>query len=156
VLGARHGLGWAGPVAVAAAVTVHLRLSERPRQEAVLLSVSLLLGVAVEHPLLWSGLIRYPDATLWVPVWMLALWPLLATTLNVSLAWLKPHPLVAAACGGLGGPLAYWGGAALGAIELPDPTMALTALAVAWAAAFPALLLAARRLSDPPHRVGRA
>jgi hypothetical protein len=155
VIGAARGLGWAGPVAVGAAVALHLRLSTRPRLEFGLLAVALAMGAAVENGLQASGLTRYPGDPAWTPLWMLTLWPLLATTLNVSLSWFKTHLALAALLGCVAGPLAYRAGAALGAIELPDPVQAMSVLGLVWAVAFPILLVAARRLGDPPGGVGR-
>jgi len=47
----------------------------------------------------------------------------LATTLNVSMAWLRGRYALAAIFGAFGGPLAYYSGAKLGAMtRLPDST----------------------------------
>lgn len=143
VLGAAHGLPWLGPVAVLAAVGLHLVQTRQRGPELGLLLAAALLGLVFEHALLSAGLIRYPGDPAWVPLWMLALWPLFATTLNVSLAWFKPRLVLAALAGAVAGPLAYAGGAALGAIRLEG--LALWALALGWAVAFPLLLTLARR-----------
>ncbi len=146
VLGAARGLAWIGPAAVAAAVALHLWLTPTRAAEARLIALALILGLAVEHSLLWAGLIRYQDSPVWVPLWMLALWPLFATTLNVSLAWFKTRLLAAGLFAAVAGPLAYWGGASLGAIGLPQPSTGLLTLAAIWAVAFPGLLVTARNL----------
>ena len=65
-----------------------------------------------------------------MPYWILAMWALFATTLNASLGWLHGRPALAGALGMLSGPLAYWAGARLGAIELVQPAAALAALAL--------------------------
>lgn len=142
VLGAAHGLPWLGPVAVLAAVGLHLVQTHRRSLALGLLLAAALLGFVFEHVLLSAGLVRYPGDPAWVPLWMLALWPLFATTLNVSLAWFKPRPVPAALVGAMAGPLAYAGGEALGAIRLEG--VALWVLALGWAVAFPLLLTLAR------------
>lgn len=146
VLGAAHGLPWLGPVAVLAAVVLHLTLTTRRLPELRLLSAAFIMGLLFEHALLYAGVVGYPGDPVWVPLWMLALWPLFATTLNVSLAWFKPRPGLAMLAGALAGPLAYAGGEALGAIRLYGT--ALWILAAGWAVAFP-LLLAVARLGGP-------
>jgi hypothetical protein len=146
VLGAAHGLAWLGPVAVLAAVALHLGSTPRRWPELRLLTFALVLGLVLEHVLLYAGVVRYAGDPAWVPVWMLALWPLFATTLNVSLAWFKPRLGLAALAGCVAGPLAYVGGAALGAIQLD--TSALWILALGWALAFPLLLALARRAGE--------
>jgi hypothetical protein len=81
------------------------------------------------------------------PHWMVALWMMFATTLNVSLAWMKRSLLLAAALGATGGPLAYWAGAALGGLSFAPgyDARALWFLAIGWGVLTPALVLLARR-----------
>lgn len=142
VLGAAHGLPWLGPIAVLAAVVLHLMLTTQRLSELKLLAVALILGLIFEQALLDAGLVSYPGDPDGVPLWMLALWPLFATTLNVSLAWFKPRLGLAALAGTLAGPLAYASGETLGAIRLHGP--ALWLLAAGWALVFPLLLAVAR------------
>jgi hypothetical protein len=54
--------------------------------------------------------------------------------------------VIAALLGAAGAPLAYYAGARLGALDLVSPAPALVAIALGWAVATPALMLAARRL----------
>jgi hypothetical protein len=143
VLGAAKGLVWLGPLAVLAAIVAHATLASRPGLELRLLLAAAAVGLAVENTLLTLGLVHYAGDPVWVPLWMVALWPLFATTLNLTLAWLKPRLRLATVAGALAGPLAYAGGEALGAITLHGH--ALMVLALVWAAAFPALLALARR-----------
>jgi hypothetical protein len=143
VLGAAHGLPWLGPVVVVVIVGLHLALTRQRMSELRLLVAAVVLGLALEHALLYAGLVGYAGDPGWVPLWMLALWPLFATTLNASLAWFKPRLGLAALAGALAGPLAYAGGEALGAIQLN--ASALWVLAVGWALAFPLLLAVARQ-----------
>jgi hypothetical protein len=83
------------------------------------------------------------------PYWMVALWALFATTLNESMRMLQTRPWIAAAFGAVGGPLAYYAGARMGALDLVQPAAMLAALAVGWALATPLLLSLARRLNVP-------
>jgi non-ribosomal peptide synthetase component F len=76
---------------------------------------------------------------------MVALWAMFATTLNVSLRALRARPWLAAALGAAGGPLAYYAGARLGALQLADFHAGLAAIAVGWAWLTPLLLASARR-----------
>jgi hypothetical protein len=112
------------------------------------------LGLLVDSLLLATGWLSYP-AGLWLsgpwqfnlaPYWIVALWALFATTLNVSMGWLRGRPLLAVLMGAVGGPLSYLAGEELGGIELTEPVAALSALAVAWAVAMPLLMKAAERL----------
>jgi len=71
---------------------------------------------------------------------------LFATTLNLSLAWLKRRVVLAAVLGAIGGPLAYAGGAELGALAFVHETTGLLAIGAGWALLTPLLVLLARRL----------
>ena len=70
---------------------------------------------------------------------------LFATTLNVSLKWMKRRYLLAAVFGGLGGPLAYYAGHRLGAVGFSDIQTALLAVGIGWAFIMPLLMLLAER-----------
>jgi len=150
VLGAARGYELWGIGVAAAIIAWHLASSTRPRAELMLLLLAAAVGIAWEGLLVALGWIEYP-AQPWTiglaPAWMVALWTLFATTLNVSLAWLKPRIALAAALGAISGPAAYYGGAHMGALAFGDPAYALTALAVGWGVLTPALLFAARRLN---------
>ena len=84
------------------------------------------------------------DSNLW-PLWML-----FATTLNVSLRWLRRMPAAAVVLGALGGPLAYWGGARLGGMTFAAPLAATVVLAVGWAVLTPAMVWLSRRFDGFP------
>jgi hypothetical protein len=53
--------------------------------------------------------------------------------------------LIAALFGALGGPLAYWGGAQLGAVILVETVPALVALSIGWGVLTPLLVRLAQR-----------
>ena len=148
VLGAAHGWPWTGTAVAAAVVALHLQRAARPVEELKLVSVALAIGVLWDSLLINLDLIEFSSGTLIegvAPQWILALWALFATTLNVSLRWLKHRRLVAVLLGVAAGPLSYWAGARLGALELIDPVPALTALAIGWALMTPLLLALAQR-----------
>lgn len=147
VLGAAHGFPWLGPLVVLGVIALHLRQASVPRAEAGLLLAAAWIGVALEHAFLYTGIIQYPGDPKWVPLWMLTLWPLFATTLNISLTWFKDRLWLAALAGGIAGPLAYIAGAALGAIQLAHLGEALFIMGTGWAMAFPGLM-ALSRYSD--------
>lgn len=149
VLGAAKGLPWLGLAVTSVVVALHLHWAERPAAEARLVSYALLMGVVLDGSLVASELLRYQAGLLpWPlpPYWILALWALFATTPNVSMRWLHGRYLLAVLFGALGGPLSYWAGARLGAVELVSPAFAFVALAMAWAIAMPVLMAIAARL----------
>lgn len=148
VLGGAHDRPWLGTGAALAIGAWHLARVRDPRRELALVLIAAVVGAVFESALVASGWVRYPAGILvagTAPVWLVAIWMLFATTLNVSLRWLRRFPLAAIALGGVGGPLAYWGGARLGAMEFVDPVAASVALAFGWAVLTPALVAVAKR-----------
>ena len=91
------------------------------------------------------------------PYWIIGMWMLFATTLNISLGWLKSSRVLAALFGGIGGPLSYYTGSELGGVIFVDQTAALIALGVGWATLMPILLSLATRYdgvsvrAEPAH-----
>jgi hypothetical protein len=149
VLGAANGLPWLGPIVVAAAVALHLVRARRPLPELLLVCSAMGLGLVADTLLLATGWLSYPSGH-WLPglapYWIVAMWALFATTLNVSMGWMRGRPVLTFLMGAVGGPLSYLAGQKLGAIELNPPVYALAALALAWAMAMPLLMWLAGRL----------
>ena len=149
VLAAARGMPWLGALAAAAIVAWHLARAPRARPEFELVALAMAAGAAFETLLVQSGWLRFGSGMLvagTAPYWMVALWAVFATTLNVSMRWLRERPAIAALLGAIGGPAAYWSGARFGAMELAAAGAALAAIAAGWAILTPLLLGAARRL----------
>jgi len=148
VLSAAGGKPWLGPLVVLAALALHLALASRPWRELRLVLSAAALGILIDSLLLATGWLEYPNG-FWLPgfapYWIVGMWALLATTVNVSLSWLHSRPVLAALLGAAGGPLSYLAGEKLGGTTLSEPLHALLALAIAWAAAMPILIRLAAR-----------
>ncbi len=143
VIGAAHGHPALGTLAVIVVAAVHVSFAARPRAELALLAWAALIGTVFDSALAATGWVRYPSGVLiagTAPYWIVAMWVLFATTLNVSLAWLRPHAAMAMAFGAIGGPLSFLGGARLGALTFTREVAALAALAIGWALLTPLLL----------------
>ena len=150
VLGAANGVPWMGPVVVLTVVGIHLRSAGKPLAEARLVAAAVLIGLVADSLLLATGWVAYPNGQ-WLaglaPYWIVGLWALFATTLNVSLKWLSGRYLLAAAFGALGGPLSYLAGERLGAMTFVAPWAALAGLAIGWGLAMPLLMAIAAKTS---------
>jgi hypothetical protein len=148
VLSAANGLPWLGLLVVSLVIGLHLLLAERPGQEFRLIVLAVLLGLVFDSMLVYSGWLRYaspdPFAGL-APYWILGMWALFATTLNVSMSWLKNKTIMALLLGAIFGPLSYMAGQRLGALEFGDFRSGMAALVVVWALAMPLLMIAAVR-----------
>jgi hypothetical protein len=159
VLGGAHDLPWVGTGIALVIVAWHLTRAARPKQELLLVLSAATIGALFDTLLVWLGWFTYSSGTLiagTAPHWMVALWMLFATTLNLSLAWLKGHLFVAVLFGAIGGPLAYLGGEKLGALNFASPTAGLIALAIGWALLTPLLAMIAQRFDGFVSRLDAA
>ncbi|MGM0914316.1 MAG: DUF2878 domain-containing protein [Pseudomonadota bacterium] len=122
-----------GAVVVAAILAAHLRWQARPGEWRWLVGFAL-LGLAVDGGLALAGGFAFGDAPLafgLLPAWLWLLWPLFATLLHHSLAWLWARPRLAILGGATGGPLSYYAGAELAGVTLAP--WLLPAQALVWA-----------------------
>jgi hypothetical protein len=152
VLGAAHGWPWQGTAVGLAVAVLHVARAARPYREMVLVLAAVAIGGAWDSVLSAAGLLVYaplPMMPAWAaalaPAWILAMYAIFATTLNVSLRWLRGRPLLTTVLGAVAGPASYWSGVRLGAARMPAPAAGLLALALGWALLLPALVSLARR-----------
>jgi len=146
--GAGRGHFYLGPLVVLGLVALHLRLVPDPRRELRLLLTAAALGYSVDTAQTIIGVIRFGAASpvWWLPpLWLLGLWFIFGTTLNVSFLWLAGRYRLAAALGAISGPMSYYAGVRLGAAEFPHPVFSFLTLAVVWAALMPVLVRVAER-----------
>jgi hypothetical protein len=148
VAAAARNIPLAGTLVIAAIVLVRLMQADNRRAEARLLAAAAAIGFAWESALVSAGLVSYPSGTLVhgvAPYWIVAMWLLFATTLNVSMRWLRRHVGIAIAAGAIGGPLAFWAGASAGAVSFAEPLISLIAIGAGWAMLLPLLVSLAVR-----------
>jgi hypothetical protein len=154
VLGAAHGRPWTGSAIALALIVMHLLLvKDRAREMRLLLSVAA-LGAVLDSIQGWLGVVQFRSGHIvgWLcPFWIILLWAQFGTLLHISLNWLTGRYILAGLLGLVGGPLAFFGGAQLGATTLhSDIRIALGALALEWALATPALLWLAGKFPVRP------
>ena len=155
VFGGATQMPWLGPVAVLAALAVHFKFARQPFEEALLVLSCAVIGVAFDSMLVAMGWVTYKAGlfSLYIaPYWIITMWMLFATTLNVSLRWLRGKPWQAAFFGAIGGPAAYLTGEKIGGITLSNEAAALTALAIGWAVMMPLLMRLSEQLDGMPGR----
>jgi hypothetical protein len=149
VIGAANGLPLLGPAVILAAVLLHLSKADDPALELVLVAMAGVIGLAWDSVMVTAGWLTYQNGTFaagLAPYWILAMWMLFATTLNVSLRGLRDRPLLAALLGAVFGPLSYLAGSAAGVVDIVREDAALPALALGWALLMPGLLVLAGQL----------
>ena len=148
VFAAAASLPILGTAAIGIAVAVHLWRSDAPRDELLLLALAAALGFAWESLLVYTGIVQYGASgalAAIAPYWIVALWVLFATTLNVGMRWLRKNLLVASVFGALGGPLSFLAGEKAGAVSFSDTSTALVVIGLGWAVMLPLLVRYAAR-----------
>jgi hypothetical protein len=129
-------------------VAIHLYRAPEPERELVLVLSCGLIGAFFDSILVSMRWVTYPSgffAESFAPYWIISMWMLFATTLNVSLRWMRGRYFLALVMGAVAGPLAYLGGEKLGGIVFLDKTAGLTALSIGWGLIMPLLVRLAER-----------
>jgi len=155
VIGGAKQMPWLGPVTVLVALVVHLRFARKPFEEVLLVVTCALIGASFDSMLVAAGWVTYKSGLFsdhFAPYWIITMWMLFATTLNVSMRWMRGRPKLAAFFGFYGGPAAYLAGEALGGIILTDKVAALLALGIGWAVMMPLLMWLSEIFDGMPGR----
>ena len=153
VIGGAQQMPWLGPVAVCVVLAIHLSAARKRFEEVVLVLSCALIGAGFDSLLVTIGWVTYPSGLFsdyLAPYWIITMWMLFATTLNVSMRWLRGRPRLAALFGLWGGPTTYLAGQKLGGIVLVNPLAASLALAIGWAIMMPALMWLSENLDGMP------
>ena len=141
--GASSSYHWIGVAVVAAIIAVHLLRSYTIINEIMLILITTLLGTTWDSALMGAGLLAFNNGVVFdaiIPFWMVSMWALFATTLNISMQWMKNRYLLAAVFGAIGGPVAYYAGHRLGAVEFSQTSTALLVVGAGWAVIMPLLM----------------
>lgn len=160
VVGGAQQIPWLGPLVVFAAVALHLARAQRPSSEFVLILSCGLIGAVFDSVLVAAGWVTFPSGMFsesMAPYWIVTMWMLFGTTINLSMRWMRGRPLLASAFGFVGGPLAYLAGYKIGGIQFVDQPAAIAMLAIGWAVMMPLLMQLGERLdgvSPEPSRAG--
>ncbi len=147
VFSAAAGLAEVGAATVALIALVHLIRAHRISNELALLFIAGCIGLAWETLLVQSGVLTYPTSATsaaLAPYWIVAMWVLFATTLNVGMKWLRKNLAITAIAGAVCGPLSFVAGQEAGAVNLAENSILVIGLG--WAVLLPAVTLIARAL----------
>ena len=149
VLGTAHGKADLGAFIGFLMIVLHFKKCHHLLAEYKTVFTTLLVGGLWELLLVQQQWVVYEgtSAITIVPVWILILWTAFGTTLNGCLGWFKNHLGWAMLFGAAGGPLAWYGGAALGALSVPNPLFGYSVISLGWAVMMPLLSFLARYFS---------
>ena len=132
------------------ALVLHYRLVMNNPLEWKLLAAVVAVGCLWDWTMVMVGVIHYGEAgSFGIPIWLVCLWLLFATTFMHCLLWLRRYlrlvPVVAAVLG----PATYWAGTALTDAELAAPLyQSLGVMALGWAVLFPFAVIYAGKLDN--------
>lgn len=148
VFSAASGKPWAGMIAIAIVTVVHITTAKKPSKAMLLLGGAAATGIVWESFLVIAGWLEYSanSGSSFAPYWIVGMWVLFATTLNLGFRWLKDRLWLAAVIGAVGGPMAFIAGEKAGAVTFLEPTTAIIAICIGWAFLMPALVYASRFL----------
>lgn len=149
VFGGANEMALVGTAIVLVAIGIHLFVVAEPSREFMLIALVGLIGLSVDSILVAAGWLTYSSGTIvsgLAPYWIVAIWMLFATTLNVAFRWLQNRLVLAAAIGAISGPASYYAGSRIGAVEFTEFTPAIVALGLSWMILFPAFLMLAKSL----------
>lgn len=134
-------------------LVIHLRwISSWAAEGRLILSV-VIIGTAVDSTLRSLGVFEFKDLSPLIPLWLMLLWALLATTLRHCLQWSARPWWLASVLGALGGALSYYAGGRLAGVHFPyGEVPTLIGIGLLWALLFPLLHSLARRLDNDAAR----
>lgn len=154
VLGAANQMPWLGFVIAASLAGIQLVFIANPVKELQLMLVASVIGATFDQLILNHGVVHY-QANGWsptiVPVWIIGLWVVFASTLNASLRWMRHRYVVAVLFGAIGGPLAYMAAEKLGAVTLTITPSSHIVLAVGWGLLTPLLMFLSKKFDGYAH-----
>ncbi len=149
VMSAAAGEPLYGLLAVVFILIYHFSTTAARTNEIILLVTALLVGTVWDSLLVVTGLLDYDSGvymTGMAPYWITAMWALFAITLNHCMHWLQGRWVLATLLGAIFGPLAYYAGNNLGAVDVINLNGYL-ALAIGWSVLLPLQLYFARFLA---------
>jgi hypothetical protein len=135
-------------------VALHLLVLGKGVAELRLIVGVTVMGVALDQLLFLAGVFTVGGVAASAPLWLSALWPVLATTLMHAFAGLRQRWVLAALLGAVGGSLSYTAGTRLTEVDFASPVYSVAIIAVLWALLMPALVYWGQRL-DPEAQQAR-
>ena len=154
VLGAANQLPWLAFVIAVSLVGIQLAFIPNPMKQLQLILMVTVIGAIFDQLLLNHGVVHY-QANGWspalVPIWIIGLWVAFASTLNVSMRWLRNYRLIAIIFGAVGGPLAFMAAEKLGAVTLTITPSSHIVLAIGWGAMMPLMTYFSKKFDGYAH-----
>ena len=141
VLGGAYDQVLIGCLVAISVIAFHIYQAKDTMRELRLLILALIIGIIYESLMVSLALAQYEHGQALpfiAPLWIILMWPLFATTLNLSMRWMKNlAPLLIALLGAILAPFAYLAGERLGAVVYDDIILSMSIIGIAWALLLP-------------------
>ncbi|MFT5219741.1 MAG: hypothetical protein ACI9LO_001875 [Planctomycetota bacterium] len=126
----------------------HWRLFSPDKREWWLILLVTVVGVSWDWTMSGFGILVFSEAVKsMLPLWLVCVWILFATTYQHGMYWLQGRPVLAALLAAVMGPVSYWSGSQLNEVALGEPlTLSLIILAIGWGTLFPVSMQLAKRM----------
>jgi hypothetical protein len=151
VLGAANNKEFIGMFIALVIVIYHVVSQADLINELKLVLSAVAIGLFWETWVLNLNILHYPshpEIAFLAPYWLIMMWALFGTTINLSMGWLKGHWVLAMLMGAIFGPLAFVAGEKLGAVVFLDSTLSMITLAIGWGLLMPLILWLAERINS--------
>ena len=158
VIGGAYGYPLTGSLIAVMAILYHLYVTKQRKNELMFVISAMLIGLFFDSFLVYNGWLAYSNGILHpnlAPYWIMVMWGLFATTINISMKWLNRSLILPFIFGLIGGPLAYLAGSNIGAVQFIDKTNALIALAIGWSIITPSLPYLSKTITQLHVRIHR-
>lgn len=136
---------------------IHFFVSSQPRLDGITAASVACIGVIVDGGLAWIEVFIFPESyiSLPVPLWLVVLWGAFALALRYSLHYLHSSVPLCVIFGAVFGPLSYYAGARLGAVQFgPSVWQSLLVLAAIWGILLPGLVYWNKQLERGLRKAG--
>ena len=111
---------WASVVSLAILI-VHARFIVADKREWLLIFGFALCGCVIDSILAITGLFDFGATVAFIPIWLICLWLMFATTLTHGFAWLQGRWWFASLLGGTAGAGSYYAGSQMAAVSIAEP-----------------------------------
>ncbi len=129
---------------------IHQRYLVKNKNEWTLILAVSVFGLLLDSVLTVVGIFQFENVSAgYIPIWLVCLWCLFATTLCHSMQWLHGYIKWTPLVGGLAAACSYFGGYRLGAVEFSNSLLlSLFYIGFAWMLVFPIMIVYARKLTS--------
>lgn len=141
--GMTNNLEYIGIISIIISALVHMKISKQKVNTFVFYLSALIIGIVTDTIFLKTNCIYIPDHhnIILKKLCLAGLWINFATTFEYSLNWIQKRYLLAMSLAFFGGPLAYYSGSKIGAIEIYDPAiLSYIKIGVLWCVAMALLM----------------